>query len=373
MADVNDHRNTHTAGPIAGTARATVPSTAPRVPGAITMSVSRARRMEACPRQEWWHTQGASGGWSAAADPAVREAWACRCATSLHAVLGQAVHEAAAMIARALREGRRPPPYDILLTHVRGRLARVWRARDSAAFRRRPTRDGFLLERLHGGDVSEATLTAVRIRLPAVVRHLVAHPVWDHVRACGRGDIVVIDTLDALLVDIPGGPVQLFCAPDLVYVSRASLEVPDLGVPVPAGTPVLVDWKTGPAGDALGQLALYAYYARERLQLSPGPLGYVGRVGALHAAADEPLGGQVVVVGDAEIARARGLMERRAAQVRAWTGPDGRLDRDRMPTVDTACRFCPFTSVCDAASVTARAAGTAAADASTAVEAAMHA
>lgn len=193
----------------------------------------------------------------------------------------------------------------------------------------------------------EATLVAIRTRMPAALRRLVAHPVWDHVRACGRGDVVVVDALDALLVDLPGGPVQLYCAPDLVYVSRAPLDVPDLGVPVPAGSPVLVDWKTGHAGDALLQLALYAYYARERLRLPPGPLGYVGRVGDLGGADSDPLGGQVVLVGEPEIARARGLVERRAAQVRAWTGPDGRLDRDRMPTVETACRFCAFTTLCD--------------------------
>ena len=104
---------------------------------------------------EWWRI---SKEMRSTADATVREAWACRCATSLHAVLGQAVHEAAAMIARALRDGRRPPPYEALLTHVRGQLARVWRARDAAAFRQRPTRGGFLLERLHGGDVDEDTL-----------------------------------------------------------------------------------------------------------------------------------------------------------------------------------------------------------------------
>ena len=180
------------------------------------------------------------------------------------------------------------------------------------------------------------------------MRRLVAHPVWDHARACGRGDVVVVDALDALLVDLPDGPVQLYCAPDLVYVSRAPLDVPGLGVPVPAGTAVLVDWKSGRADDALPQLALYAYYARERLRLPPGPLGYVGRVGDLRGGADDPLGGQVVVVGEAEIARARGLVARRAAQVRAWTGPDGRLDRARMPMMETACRYCPFTALCEA-------------------------
>lgn len=353
MANANDRLDSqadHTARGIMSTlVPDLVPDVAPRARDAVTMSMSRAHRMETCPRQEWWHTQGARGGWTATADATVREAWACRCATSLHAVLGQAVHEAAAMIARALRDGRRPPPYEALLTHVRGQLARVWRARDAAAFRQRPTRGGFLLERLHGGDVDEDTLATVRVRLPAVLRRLVVHPVWDHVRACGRGDIVVVDALDALLVELPGGPVQLYCAPDLVYVSRAPLEVPDLGVPVPAGAPVLVDWKTGAAGDALDQLALYAYYARERLQLPAGPLGYVGRVGALHAAADDPVGGQIVIIGDATIARARGLVAHRVAQIRAWTGPDGRLDRDRMPTVATACRFCPFTTLCDAA------------------------
>lgn len=377
MADANDRLDPHTDQTAGGTVRTAVPDlvpgAAPRARDAVSMSLSRSRRMEACPRQEWWHTEGARGGWTATADFTAREAWACRCATSLHAVLGQAVHEAAAMIARALRDGRRPPPYDVLLAHVRGQLARVWRARDAAAFRRRPTRGGFLLERLHGGDVSDETLSTVRVRLPAVLRRLVTHPVWDHVRACGRGDIVVVDGLDAVLVDLSGGPVQLYCAPDLVYVSRAALEVPDLGVPVPARAPVLVDWKTGAAGDALDQLALYAYYARARLRLPAGPLGYVGRIGALHAAEDNPLGGQVVVIGDAEIARARDLVERRAAQVRAWTGPDGRLDRDRMPTVATACRFCPFTSVCDAASATGRGDGGPATDTLTAADAALRA
>lgn len=316
---------------------------------AVTMSVSRARRMEACPRQEWWHTQGARGGWAPDATPVAREAWAARCATSLDAALGQALHEAAALIARALRDGRRPPPYDALLGHVRGRLARLWRARDAAGFRRRPERDGFLLERLRGGEVSEATVGAVRVRMPAALRRLVTHPVWDHLRACGRGDVVVVDALDALLVELAGGPVQLYCAPDLVYVSRAPLEVPDLGVPVPAGSPVLVDWKSGRAGeDAVAQLALYAYYVRERLGLPPGPLGYVGRVGDLSGAAHDALGGQVILLGEREIARARDLVARRAAQVRAWTGLDGRLDRDQMPLVTTACRFCPFASLCDA-------------------------
>jgi hypothetical protein len=74
----------------------------------------------------------------------------------------------------------------------------------------------------------------------------------------------------------------------------------------------------------------------------------VGRVGDLGGANSDALGGQVVLIGPAEIAHARGLVERRAEQIRGWTDPHGRLDRNRMPMIETACRFCPFTVLCGA-------------------------
>lgn len=313
-----------------------------------SMSQTRAKRMEACPRQEWWYSVGAVPTWKRAS-PVAHEAWALRCATSLDAALGSAIHVAAAAHACALRDGRRTPSYDEALAQVRGDLAKLWRATDVDAFRRDPKRNGMLLERLEGREVAEQTLASLRVKIPALVRRLVQHPIWEHVRQCGRGEIVVVEALDAMLVEVDGRPVKLYAAPDLVYIAGDTLELPDFGIPIPAKTPVIVDWKSGRTGDAQFQLALYAGYVRDHLGLAPGPLGYLGRVGELQGMEQDALGGQAMLIGSPEIARARARMDVRVRQLRTWTGPDGRLDRDQMPKDLTGCRFCSFASVCNEA------------------------
>lgn len=318
------------------------------------MSRSRAARLSICPRQDFWASEGSAQGWLPTSDPERREAWVRKCATTLQAVFGTAIHEAARAIAISLRGGGRPPRFEELDALVRGRLRTLWRAKDVAAFRRDPRRDGMLLDRLDGREPDVAAVLTIQMRLESTLRRLIAHPVWSHVRLCGRGDILATDSLDAMLVELAGVLTKVYAAPDLVYLAGAPLELPVLAVPVPAGTPIIVDWKTGRGGgsvtDAIDQLGIYAWYSVTHLGIRPGPLGIVGRVADLSSPDGDEVGGQVVLLSDADLSRGRQLLERAVREVRAFTSSTtGRMEKERTPTVVGAhCRWCPFSQLCDA-------------------------
>ncbi len=322
----------------------------------ITMSISRARRLDQCERQDWWHTEGARGGYRRDAAPSTRQAYALKRVSSLPGIVGIAMHEAAAVYAAAIRDGRRPPTFDELHDLVRRQLNTACTNRDVRAWFADPQSKPLLREVLYaewpGGRIPADVRDRTRTQVGAMLRRFFTHPLTASLHDCGRGDVVVCDRLDALTLECGDYTVQVYAAPDLVYLTGARTELPGVPVPVPAGTPVVADFKTGRAGGrvdrARDQLAVYSWYVHERLGLAPGPLGYVARVADL-AAPSEAEADVAWLVGPAELARGRRLIEQSVARVLRKLDASGSVPMDATSANPAACRWCVFTPVCDVA------------------------
>lgn len=322
----------------------------------LTMSLSRARRLEQCERQDWWYTEGARGGYRRDAAPETQQAFALKKLQSLPGLVGIALHEAAAAYAAAVRDGRRPPTYDELHALVRGHLNAGCTSRDVRAWfadpQGRPMLREVLLGEWPGGRIPADVRDRTRVQVGAMLRRLLTHPMTHALHECGRGDIRVCDRLDAMSVECDDHPVQVYAAPDVVYLTGARMEVPGVPVPVPAGTPVIGDYKTGRSGGrvdaARDQLAVYAWYVQERLGLEPGPLGYVARVADLGAVSDDDAD-VCWLMGPADVARGRRLIEQSVARVVRKLDASGSVPMEATAPNPAACRWCPFTQVCAAA------------------------
>lgn len=327
-----------------------------RRPGAVQaehVSLSRVKRREQCARRDWWQSEGSRDGFRSDAPASARLAYALKKLTSLPGVIGEAIHHAAATRARAIRDGMRPPTFDALLTGVRDRLNAAVVSRNTERFMQRPAQTQMLREvffsewpdRRIPKDLIEETRTKVH----ALLGEMLAHPVWDDLARCGRGEILVCDALDALETVVDGVPVRVYAAPDLLWISHERIDVPGFGVPLLPPVVTILDWKTGRAAgneeDARQQLAVYAWWASRKIDLPVTPAAFVGRVANLGAVLEEDRDRQFVMRPD-DVARGRMLIERTASSVVAGRLPDGHVPMESAAQSIEQCRWCSFTPLC---------------------------
>ncbi|WP_148306269.1 PD-(D/E)XK nuclease family protein [Gemmatirosa kalamazoonensis] len=318
------------------------------------VSLSRVRRRDQCELADWWATTGAHGGWRPDAPVEVRVAHALKGLTSVPAVLGVGIHDAFARITRALRDGRRPPAYEELYEGMRGRLNAAARNRDVGGWladdRRGPLLREVLLGEWPEGRPPVAIVEATQARAAGLLRRLLSHPVLADLAACGRGDILACDSLEATLVEMVGVPVRVYAAPDVAYISRARIELPDVGVPLPAGTAVIADVKSGRVGDrieaARSQLQVYAWYAVTHLGVRYGPTGCIA-ARVVDLSARTPGESDVWwAFGPADVEQGRRTLERCVEGIAAQQDATGMIDRDRVSRTPTACRWCNWSVIC---------------------------
>jgi hypothetical protein len=317
------------------------------------LSLSRLRRRAQCARQDWWYTEGARDGYRRDASTDARTAYALKKLTSMPAVVGIVVHEAAAARARAVRDGRRPPTVDELWTRVRAKLNEAATSRDIDGFLRDPAntimcREVFLEEWPNGripASIAEATGRQVR----RLLSRMVEHPVWAELAGCSREDLLICDSLDALERTEQGIPIRLYAAPDLVWISREPMQVPGFGVPLIPPILVITDWKTGlgraRVEEAREQLCCYAWFATQKLRLDPIPRAVVARVADLGANDAESADVQWVL-GPNDLARGERRFLDAVAEIASERGNSGVVPMSRTTRSLTACRWCPFTTLC---------------------------
>lgn len=326
------------------------------------VSLSRVRRRAQCARQDWWQTEGSRDGYRSDALPSAREAFALKKLTSLPAVIGEALHHAAAARARAVRDGRRIPTVERLREGICARLNRAVMSRDVAAFLKRPSETVMLreifFEEWRGGIIPRDLVAETKGKVESLLERMLAHPVWEDIARCGRGDILVCDALDALEIELDGAFVRIYAAPDLVWVSNDPVNLPGFGIPLLPPVVSILDWKTGRAAagqeeQARRQLCVYAWFTSQKLKLPHVPLAYVGRVAAIGVAggsygtgSDSDLS---FVLYPADVDYGRTLIEQAAKEIVDARPPDGRVPMESTSRSLDACRWCPFTPLCHSA------------------------
>ena len=317
------------------------------------VSLSRLQRRARCERMDWWQTEGARGGYRRDATPEARLAYALKKLTSLPAVIGEAIHHAAAWRARCVRDGMRPPTFDELFAMVRDRLNAAVCSRNVERFLERPG-ESVMLREVYFSEwpdrrIPSELVTATRTKVELLLRAMVTHPVWEELARCGRGEILLCDSLDALEIEVNGSPVRVYAAPDLVWISNERQDVPGFGVPLLPPVVTILDWKSGRANAAeeqgRAQLAVYAWWASHKLALPVMPSAFVGRIANLGAVAPQDHDCQFVLHAE-DVHRGRRLIGDAAAAILAARAPDGTLPMEETARSPTACHWCPFTPVC---------------------------
>jgi CRISPR/Cas system-associated exonuclease Cas4 (RecB family) len=297
-----------------------------------------------CARRYYHQYYGSHGGWSPNAPIQARLTYRLKQLTSLDTVLGTAVHEAAKHCVVAVTEGRPFPDYEILLEHVREALRTAWASSSNrAAFIDAPKRDSMLLDAYYGRRVPDHVVARVRDKMEKCVKHLVECPIWEELRACGPGRVIVADTrMKFEHVCADGTEVPVYAAPDLVFLPAGkSADLPSC---------VVVDWKTG-AGeeDGRAQLAVYAMYVREILGVEFPGRGWEERVYAL-------LTGEVrsYALSPADLRSASERINESVGFMRALTAdPDRNIPRPMEdfplthPRNRHACQRCPYFELCE--------------------------
>lgn len=317
------------------------------------VSLSRLQRRARCARMDWWQTEGARGGYRRDATPEARLAYALKKLTSLPAVVGEAIHHAAALRARRVRDGMRPPTFDELFATVRDRLNAAVCSRNVERFLERPgeivmLREVFFAEWPDRRIPSEL-VAATRTKIESLLRAIVTHPVWGDLARCGRGDILICDSLDALEIEVNGSPVRVYAAPDLIWISRERQDVPGFGVPLVPPVVTILDWKSGRPNAAeeqgRAQLAVYAWWATQKLLLPVMPSAFVGRIANLAAPTPEDFDCRFVLHSE-DVHRGGRLIGDAAAAILATRAPDGTRPMEETARSPAACRWCSYTPVC---------------------------
>lgn len=317
------------------------------------VSLSRLQRRARCARMDWWQTEGARGGYRRDATPEARLAYALKKLTSLPAVVGEAIHHAAAQRARRVRDGMRPPTFDELFRMVRDRLNAAVCSRNVERFRERPG-DIVMLREVYFSEwpdrrIPSELVTATCAKVESLLRAMVTHPVWEELARCGRGEILLCDSLDALEIEVNGSPVRVYAAPDLIWISHERHDVPGFGVPLLPPVVTILDWKSGRPNAAeeqgRAQLAVYAWWATQKLALPVMPSAFVGRIANLGAASPQDYDCQFVLHAE-DVHRGGRLIGDAAAAILAARAPDGTLAMEETARSPAACHWCPFTPVC---------------------------
>lgn len=317
------------------------------------VSLSRLQRRARCERMDWWHTEGARGGHRRDAPPDARLAYALKKLTSLPAVIGEALHHAAATRARSIRDGMRPSTFDDLLAMVRDRLNAAVCSRNVERFLHAPG-DTIMLREVFFAEwpdrrIPSELVVATRTKVESLLRAMVTHPVWQDLAQCGRGDILLCDSLDALEIDVNGSPVRVYAAPDLIWISHERRHVPGFGVPLLPPVVTILDWKSGRpnAAEEQGrtQLAVYAWWATRKLTLPVMPAAFIGRIANLGASTSADHDCQFVLYPE-DVHRGRRLVGDAAAAILAARATDGSVPMDEATRRPSACQWCAFTPVC---------------------------
>jgi hypothetical protein len=302
----------------------------------FSWSYSRARSVEECARAYFYRYYASHNGWlpHGEAHEGARHAYRLKFLSTLHQVLGTAVHECARQCVEAIRDGVPVPTHSEMLTRVLAALRTACaRSKDRAAFERDPKRNPMLHSRYYRGTWDLAEVESVKNKMDRCLASLVACPLWAELRTIDPDGIVLIDNLEAVEV----GRVRVYAAPDLVIRAGAQVTV--------------VDWKTGAEIDedeVATQLAVYALVVIRRFGWRFDDHVWSGRVVSLNDGRDH-----LVSLTRIDLMRASHRIKESVEVMRGYL-EDFEQNRPKPvtafpmlhPAFRSRCLSCPFHEIC---------------------------
>lgn len=219
----------------------------------FSFSSSRARKVEACPRQLYLRVFLSWGGWERDAEPRKRFAYALSKATGLSGLVGTIVHDTQAALVRAAANGE--PDLQLADETERG-IRRFDSAVQDAIDRRwetSPKHRPIVTEVLYDDPKLHFKRSATRAKLDRCIRNLFDSRYLTSVRGGLRAGMIELlaadDIRETIPVDVDGSEVPVWVVMDLAL--RTKGEAPRYGVG---------ELKTGKPGPAdAKQVGLYAH------------------------------------------------------------------------------------------------------------------
>lgn len=185
---------------------------------ALEWSVTRHRLLCTCERAIYWQYWASRGGYAAPIGSETRQAWVLKHLVSLPTLIGTAVHSAAQTVVAALRDERALPTLEALSAQARWTLNQVWRTSQPGQiheFWQWPGRFPAYREFVHDGGLDTAAIEQGRIKLASCLRHLLAAPLLNDLRACRAAEIRLSGSgPERVLLD---GGITVWVALDLLY------------------------------------------------------------------------------------------------------------------------------------------------------------
>ncbi|MBC7793116.1 MAG: PD-(D/E)XK nuclease family protein [Clostridia bacterium] len=223
------------------------------VPGRLTWSVTRDKRLRACLRRYYLHHFASRGGGGQKSTRESRELYLLKHLRNRFMWVGETVHEMVELALNAFRRGDEVP-VDQLIDRGTRRMRAQYSESVQGIYRDSPNTKFALFEHEYREDITRDEWKLQRDRMAACLRTFFALPVVQTIRKAPVLQWLAVES--AASFELDGATVIV--KPDFAWRDTE-------------GRVVLVDWKTGKPrqDDERLQLAVYAAYAKRAWGVAP--------------------------------------------------------------------------------------------------------
>ena len=293
------------------------------VPGRLTWSVTRDKRLRTCLRRYYLHHFASRGGGGQKATRESRELYMLKHLRNRWMWIGETVHEMVELALNAFRRGDEVPVEQLIERGTR-RMRAQYSESVQGIYRDTPQTKYALFEHEYREDITRDEWKAARDKMASCLRTFFALPIVQTIREAPVVQWLAVES--AASYELDGA--TIIVKPDFAWRDTD-------------GRVVLVDWKTGKPReeDERLQLAVYAGYAKRAWGVAPD---FTRAVLVYLETGDV----QELSFTDADLAWGEQMVRESVKRMRELAPYD--TDASRFPmTEDTSnCTFCAFKRVC---------------------------
>lgn len=293
------------------------------VPGRLTWSVTRDKRLRTCLRRYYLHHFASRGGGGLKATRESRELYLLKHLRNRYMWVGETVHEMVELALNAMRRGDAVPVESLIERGTR-RMRAQYSESVQGMYRDTPQSKYALFEHEYREDITRDEWKAMRDKMAACLRTFFALPLVQAIREAPVVQWLAVESAASFELD----GATIIVKPDFAWRDAE-------------GRVALVDWKTGKPReeDERLQLAVYAAYAKRAWGVAPdytrAIVAYLesGDVMELSLTDEDLAWGEQAVRESVKHMRELGTYE---------------TDATHFPMTDdtTRCGFCSFKRVC---------------------------
>lgn len=297
----------------------------------FSWSVSRDQMFRSCQRAYYYQYYASWGGWEADADERTRHIYRLKNLKTLEMWAGSIVHETIAEVLRKYAHSQIKIRTGELQARARSKLRTGWLEAVNREWLRRPKANN--LQELYYGNGKTLPRERTDAAKEAVYKSLQGFAESEILREILAVPAMSWKPVDKLETFSMNGT-KIWCAIDFAFIDAA-------------GRLAIIDWKTGRnETDALReQLASYAYFSRDKWQVTPENMRLVG----VFLRADDPV--REYTVNESDLFEAQNAILESAAAMRSKLAdvesntpqPESAFPKTEN---DGTCRRCKFREIC---------------------------